>query len=69
MLTNDSFVLGWHCCGVLVWQLIWGVNISHASPEYLQPERVISGSCNYLPGKEIYVQSAVFVDISCFFSK
>ena len=24
-----------------------GVNISNASPEYLQPERVINGSCNY----------------------
>ena len=28
----------------------WGVNISNASPEYLQPERVISGSYNYPPG-------------------
>ena len=27
-----------------------GVNISNASPEYLQPERVISGRCNYPPG-------------------
>ena len=26
-----------------------GVNISNASPKYLQPERVISGSCNYPP--------------------
>ena len=38
------------CCVVLAllgggfgWQLIGGVNISNASPEYLQPERVISG--------------------------
>ena len=27
-----------------------GVNISNASPDFLQPERVISGSCNYPPG-------------------
>ena len=27
-----------------------GVNISNAIPKYLQPERVISGSCNYPPG-------------------
>ena len=27
-----------------------GVNISNASPKYLQPERMISGSCNYPPG-------------------
>ena len=32
------------------WQLIRGVNINNASPEYLQPERVISDSCNYPPG-------------------
>ena len=42
MQTNDSLVL--------CWQLIWGVNISNASPKYLQPERAISGSCNYPPG-------------------
>ena len=47
MQTNDSFVLCW---GGLGWQLIDGVNISNASPKYLQPERVISGSCNYPPG-------------------
>ena len=29
--------------------LLGGVNISNASPKYLQPERVISGSCNYPP--------------------
>ena len=38
-------LLGW--VGV---KFIGGVNISKASPEYLQPERVISGSCNYSPG-------------------
>ena len=27
-----------------------GVNIGNASPKYLQPERVTSGSCNYPPG-------------------
>ena len=27
-----------------------GINISNASPKYLQPERVISGSYNYPPG-------------------
>ena len=27
-----------------------GVNISNASPKYLQPERVASGSCNYPQG-------------------
>ena len=27
-----------------------GVNISNASHTYVQPDRVISGSCNYLPG-------------------
>ena len=39
-------LLGWvvlALLGGLGWQLIGGVN----SPEYLQPERVISGSCNY----------------------
>ena len=41
--------LWWHCWGGLWWQLIGGVNISNASPEYSQPERVISGSCNYSP--------------------
>ena len=50
MQTNASLVLCWHCWGGLGWQLIGGVNISNASPEYLQPERVISGSCNYPPG-------------------
>ena len=38
------------CVGAVEWQLIWGVNISNASPKYLQPERMISGSCNYPPG-------------------
>ena len=28
----------------------WGVNFGNASPECLQPERVISSSCNYPPG-------------------
>ena len=28
----------------------WGSKISNASPENLQPERVISGSCNYSLG-------------------
>ena len=50
MQTNDSLVLCWHCIGRLGWQLIGGVNISSASPEYLQPERLISGRCNYPPG-------------------
>ena len=50
MQTNDSLVLCLHCWGGLGWQLIGGVNISNASPEYLQSERVISGSCNYPPG-------------------
>ena len=50
MQKNDSLVLCWHCCGGLGWQLIGGVNISNASPEYLHPERVINGSCNYPPG-------------------
>ena len=48
MQTNDSLGLCWHCWGGLGWQLIGGVNISNASPEYLHPERVIS--CNYPPG-------------------
>ena len=50
MQTNNSLVLCWHCWCGLGWQRIRGVNISNASPEYLQPERVISGSSNYLPG-------------------
>ena len=50
MQTNDSIVLCWHCWGGLGWQLIGEVNISNASPKYLQPEIVISGSCNYLSG-------------------
>ena len=50
MQTNDSLVLCLHCWGGLGWKLIGGVNISNASPEYLQPYRVISGSCNYPPG-------------------
>ena len=50
MQTNDSLVLCWHCWGGLGWQLIGGVNICNASAEYLEPERVISGSCNYPPG-------------------
>ena len=29
------------------------VNISNASPEYLQPERVISGSCAYTPVHQV----------------
>ena len=43
-----------YCVGTV--GVVWGdsslgeVNISNASPEYLQPERVISGSCNYPPG-------------------
>ena len=50
MQTNDSL-----CCvgtvGVgLGWQLIGRVNISIASLENLQSERVISGSCNYPQG-------------------
>ena len=49
MQTNDSLVLCWHCWGGLGWQLFERVNISNASPKYLQPERVISGSCNYPP--------------------
>ena len=49
-LINISLVLCWHCWGGLGWQLIRGVNISNGSPKYLQPERVISGSCNYPPG-------------------
>ena len=48
MQTNDSLVLCLHCWGGLGWQLIEGVNISNASP--VQPEIVISGSCNYPPG-------------------
>ena len=39
-----------HCWGGLGWQFIRGVNISNVSPKYLQPERVISGTCNYPPG-------------------
>ena len=35
--------LCWHCWGGLVLQLIGG-------SKHLQPERVISGSCNYPPG-------------------
>ena len=50
MQSNDSLVLYWHCWGGLGWQLIGGVNISNASPGYLQPERVISGSYNYPQG-------------------
>ena len=46
MQINDSLVLCWHCWCGLGWQLIGGVNISDACPEYLQPERMISGSCN-----------------------
>ena len=50
MQTNDSLVLCWQCWVGLGWQLIGGVNKNNASPAYLQPERVISGSCNYPPG-------------------
>ena len=50
MQTNDSLVMFWHCWGGLWCQFIGGVYISIASPKYLQPERVISGSCNYPPG-------------------
>ena len=42
--------VGGHCSGGLGWQLIGGVNISNGSPEYFQPEILISGSCNYPPG-------------------
>ena len=42
-----------------------GVNISNASPKYLQPERVISGICNYppflLPSYPSSAQSIVLV--------
>ena len=31
-------------------QLIRGVNVSNASLKYIQPEIVISGSCNYPQG-------------------
>ena len=56
MQTNDFLVLcwhcwgglGWHCWGGLGWQLIKG-STSKASPKYLQPESVISDSCNYPP--------------------
>ena len=50
MQTNDSLVLCLHCWGGLGWQIIGGINISNASPKYLQPERVISGTCNYPSG-------------------
>ena len=50
MQTNESLVSCWHCWGGLGWQLIEGVNIRNAIPEYLQPERVTSGGCNYPPG-------------------
>ena len=50
MQTNDPL-----CCVGTVgmgWggSSLGGVNISNASPKYLQPERVISGSCNYPTG-------------------
>ena len=43
------------CCVVTVvvgcgGSSLGGVNISNASPKYLQPERATSGSCNYPPG-------------------
>ena len=50
MQTNDSVVLCLHCWGGLGWEIIGGANISYASPKYLQPKRVISGTCNYPPG-------------------
>ena len=50
MQTNDSLVLCWHCWGGLWLQRIGGVNNSNDSLEYLPPDRVISGSCNYPPG-------------------
>ena len=56
--------LCWHCWDGLGWQLIGGVNISNSSPEYLQPERVISGSCNYPPGY-IFSELTSGLGLSC----
>ena len=46
--------IGWGWLGLV--GIGWGgsslgqVNISNAKPKYLQPEILISGSCNYPPG-------------------